>query len=163
MLVHLHRQTGDGLVRPTKNGPALAGYGAITMKDALVRTFETLPADMGPREGNVRARPSDAGTRVACLVYFADAKSPWQRGSNEHLNWLFRQFFPKGTDISRWSAPEIQAVADIMNNRPTRASQYDLPAGRPFVMDVGGQGVVRTGRHRHGWVARPGLELVTHQ
>ncbi|AXR74659.1 IS30 family transposase [Auritidibacter ignavus] len=51
-------------------------------------------------------------------VYFADAKSPWQRGSNEHLNGLRRQYFPKGTDLSWWGAAEIAAIATAMNNRP---------------------------------------------
>ena len=46
MLVHLPRAEGFGTVERTKNGPALAGYGAITMKDALAATMTTLPGQL---------------------------------------------------------------------------------------------------------------------
>lgn len=132
MLVHLPRQKGYGLVKPTKNGPALAGYGAVTMKSALVRTFEPLPAHLRRSLTWDRGKEMSAHAlltqEIGLPVYFADAKSPWQRGSNEHLNGLLRQYFPKGTDISRWSTPEIQAVADIMNNRPRGVLGWRTPA-----------------------------------
>ena len=35
MLVHLPREVGYGLIARTKNGPALAGYSAVTMANAL--------------------------------------------------------------------------------------------------------------------------------
>ena len=42
-LVHLPREEGYGLVPRTKNGLALAGYGAVAMANALKGTVNTLP------------------------------------------------------------------------------------------------------------------------
>lgn len=53
---------------------------------------------------------------VECVVrvFIADSRSPWQCGANENTNGLLRQYFPKGTDLSRWSDQEIQAVATLV-------------------------------------------------
>ena len=53
-------------------------------------------------------------------MFFADPRSPWQRGTNENTNGLLRHYFPKGTDLSRWSAEEIEAVAHALNTRPRK-------------------------------------------
>ncbi|MDP9933798.1 IS30 family transposase [Paenarthrobacter nicotinovorans] len=112
MLVHLPRQKGYGVVKQTKNGPALAGYGAVTMKNALVRTFEPLPAHLRRSPTWDRGKSMSAYAlltqEIGLPVYFVDAKSPWQYGSNGRLNGLHRQYFPKGTDISRWSTQRFK-------------------------------------------------------
>ena len=131
-LVHLPREKDYGQVPRTKNGPALAGYGAIAMANALKDTVKTLPAllwrsltwDRGKELSDHARFTSESGVKV----FFAALRSPWQRGTNENTNGLLRQYFPKGTDLSRWSAQEIQAVAHALNNRPRKTLGWKTPA-----------------------------------
>jgi len=132
MLVHLPRETGYGLTPRTKNGPALAGYGAITMANALAHAVTKLPAhlwqsltwDRGKELSDHARFTIESGVKV----FFADPHSPWQRGTNENTNGLLRQYFPKGTDLSRWSEQELQAVALAFNNRPRKTLGGKTPA-----------------------------------
>lgn len=60
-------------------------------------------------------------------VYFAVPRSPWQPGANANTNGLLLQYFPKGTDLSRWSAKETQSVANTLNARPRKTLGWMTP------------------------------------
>lgn len=60
-------------------------------------------------------------------VYFADAHAPWQRGSNENVNGLLRFFFPRGTDFTKVTDQQLDAVLDLINNRPRKCLGYLSP------------------------------------
>jgi IS30 family transposase len=132
LLVHLPREEGFGVIPRTKNGPALAGYGAVTMNNALASKMATLPAQLRRSLTWDRGKELSAHAvfkvETGIPVFFADPHSPWQRGTNENTNGLLRQYFPKGTDLARWNAEEIEAVAAALNARPRKTLGWKTPA-----------------------------------
>ncbi len=105
---------------------------ADTVAAALVKHARRLPAEL------YKSLTWDRGTEMAnhrqftvatdIAVYFCDPKSPWQRGSNENTNRLLRQYFPKGTDLSRYTQAQLNKVARQLNERPRKTLDYATPA-----------------------------------
>ena len=132
LLVHLPRLEGWGKIPVVKNGASLGGYGAVAMNAALASSITSLPIqlrktltwDRGKELSGHAQFTLDTGTKV----FFADPHSPWQRPTNENTNGLLRQYFPKGTDLSRWSATDLEAVALALNNRPRKVLGWRTPA-----------------------------------
>ena len=132
LLVYLPRLDGWGETPPVKNGPALGGYGAIAMNAALTASMTQLPEQLRKTLTWDRGKELSAHAQFALetgtKVYFADPHSPWQRPTNENTNGLLRQYFPKGTDLSRWTAGDLEAVALALNNRPRKILGWRTPA-----------------------------------
>jgi IS30 family transposase len=132
MLLHLPRMEGHGDTPRTKNGPALAGHGARAVRDAIAASVHTLPRDLRRSltwdQGAEMANHAQLRIDAGLPIYFCDPHSPWQRGTNENTNGLLRQYFPKGTDLSKHSADDLTAVSQTLNSRPRKVLGWRTPA-----------------------------------
>src|SRR5450830_318553 len=114
-----------------------------TVVDALIKHARKLPQEL------YKSLTWDRGKELAdhkrftlstdIQVYFCDPRSPWQRGSNENINGLLRQYFPKGLDISGYSQAQLNAIARRLNERPRKTLNYETPAQR-FYQSVASTG-----------------------
>jgi len=111
--------------------PLPGGHDAASVADAIIEHMSALPPWFAQTltwdRGRELARHQRITTATGIQVYFADPYSPWQRGSNENINGLLREYLPKGTDLSTYTAADLQHIADELNDRPRKRFGYYTP------------------------------------
>jgi transposase, IS30 family len=107
------------------------GHTADAVAAAVIKRMAEYPAWFARTltwdNGKEMARHQRVTEQTGIQVYFADPHAPWQRGSNENINGLLREYLPKGTDLSRHTAAQLQAIQDELNDRPRKRFGYYTP------------------------------------
>jgi IS30 family transposase len=128
----LHLPAPEGRQPRIKNGPPVTGHGGEAVRDAIAAAITTLPDQLRRSltwdQGAEMAQHATLRVQTGLPVYFCDPQSPWQRGTNENTNGLLRQYFPRGTDLARHSAEDLEAVAAALNGRPRKTLGWRTPA-----------------------------------
>jgi len=101
---------------------------AETMERTIEAVLSALPSEL------VKTITCDRGTEFAnwrnieqklnCDVYFADPYCAWQKGTNENLNGLLREFYPKGRNLSRVSPATLKRNLALLNARPRKVLNF---------------------------------------
>jgi IS30 family transposase len=110
----------------------VAGKDTVSVVEALSRQIRRLPAELRQSmtwdRGTELANHKDFTIATKVKVYFCDPQSPWQRGTNENTNRLLRQYFPEGTDLSKFTQRHLNRVAQRLNQRPRKTLGFQTPA-----------------------------------
>ena len=64
---------------------------------------------------------------LKCDYYFCHPYSSWERGLNENINGLIRQYIPKGSSFDKLTKKEIKRIEDILNHRPRKSLNWKTP------------------------------------
>jgi IS30 family transposase len=99
--------------------------------EKIHRKFERLPKKM------IKTITFDQGSEFAdhrcleeamkCEVYYCEAHSPWQKGSNENMNGRLRKYLPKNAKINLITQEELDLIAEKMNRCPRKCIGYKTP------------------------------------
>ena len=73
------------------------------------------------------ARFPELEQTLGCKVYFAHPHCAWERGCNENLNGLLRQYFPNSRDFRTITEAELRWVEVQLNRRPRKRHGYRTP------------------------------------
>ena len=107
-------------------------HGALAVQEAMTAKMSELPDQLRRTltwdQGIEMTNHARIAAATGLDIYFCDPHSPWQRGTNENTNGLLRQYFPKGTDLSRWGPGHLDNIAAELNNRPRKTLAWRTPA-----------------------------------
>lgn len=103
---------------------------AEIVKDAtieLLKNWKPFIKTITSDNGKEFAKHQSIAEALEIDYYFANPYCSWERGANENLNGLVRQYFPKGSDFSLITAEQVQMVVEKLNNRPRKRHQFNSP------------------------------------
>lgn len=100
--------------------------------DITIKDFQALPAElrlsMTYDQGTEFAKHKIIEAMTKMTIYFAHKHCPWERGSNESVNGLLRQFIPKGSNLNKVSEKVLAKYVNLLNTRPRKRLNYQTPA-----------------------------------
>jgi IS30 family transposase len=120
----VERKSGYAVLAKVGNKTAhLVSSAIIDRLKPIAMKVQTLTFDNG-KEFSDHAKIDSA---LGSISYFADPYSSWQRGSNENLNGLIRQYIPKSRPLSTVSDKELARIESLLNNRPRKRLGFKTP------------------------------------
>lgn len=124
IVTFVERKTGYCLIKRIKQKTAQqVQETTIRLLAPVKEQVHTITSD----NGREFAEHEKIASSLSADFFFARPYHSWERGSNENLNGLVRQYFPKKTDFALLTDNQVQAIQDKLNNRPRKRLGYRTP------------------------------------
>jgi transposase, IS30 family len=109
----------------------LDGLSAMNILDGFSRRLRKVPPSLRKTltydQGSEMALHKTLAKKLRMDIFFCDAHSPWQRGSNENANGIIREFLPKGLDLSPFTDKNLSDLEFVLNNTPRKILAFKTP------------------------------------
>jgi transposase, IS30 family len=100
-------------------------------ENAIADSIESLPREMWQTitrdNGTENAEHLSTLNNFNIQSYYCDPYCSWQKGGDENLNKLIRQYLPKKADMSKVTDEDVYIIQEKLNNRPRRSLNYQTP------------------------------------
>jgi IS30 family transposase len=124
ILTLVERKSGFAIIRKLSSRTAAAvNQAAIEAISAHKTKFKTITFDNGTEFHDYKLLEQ----RFPLQCYFATPYHSWERGSNENLNGLIRQYIPKGVSMSGVTQAYCEAISHRLNSRPRKRHGFRPP------------------------------------
>jgi len=103
---------------------------ASVVADALISLLKPFAAHvhtLTTDNGKEFAQHERIAKALDAEFYFAHPYSSWERGANENMNGLIRQFFPKKMSLKSIAKKSVMKVQELLNNRPRKCLEFKTP------------------------------------
>jgi transposase, IS30 family len=124
ILTGVERKSGFAVAALLADGSAESACQAMI---ELLKPFAGRVKTVTTDNGKEFARHQELDAALGCQSYFCRPYASWQRGSNENLNGLIRQYLPKQRDLSTVTQEELDMILDRLNNRPRKRLGFKTP------------------------------------
>ena len=122
LLTFADRKSRISIIRPHVNRKAdviaQSSIDALKSFGALTITYDN---------GKEFAHHEKVAKALDVDVYFAKLYASWQRGSNENMNGLIRQYLPKNMPLDKVTRQQTDFIEGRLNNRPRKTLGFLTP------------------------------------
>jgi len=95
----------------------------IDLLRPVIDCVQTITGD----NGKEFAEHERIAVELEAIFFFAHPYSAWERGTNENLNGLVRQYVPKNRDFSLVTDEELHHIVNRLNHRPRKCLEFRTP------------------------------------
>lgn len=93
------------------------------MKCFTKNSYQTLTFDQGSEFTSFYSLEQE----LKCTIFYAQARSPWQRGTNENTNGRIRRYIPRNINPANMEQNWLDEIANLLNNTPRKCLGFRTP------------------------------------
>ena len=128
LLTLTERKTRFEIVIKLNNKSSSEVIGAINsikehLKGYSSEIFKSITTDNGSEFSRYEEIEEILGT----MIYFCHPGASYEKGTNERHNGMLREYIPKGSDISKYSAEDLDRIVSKLNDLERKKLNYYTP------------------------------------